>query len=193
MEEKEIRYADISDRMFAQGIDLGLLYFIVVPLSTLIFPIIFVNGDIMQQALDMAVAQQPELRQNSDQLLNYIITKHPEMFVAIMQQYLVKCLVQLTIMGACIIPFIYFKSATPGKMLVGIKVVDSITYQKISLTQSIIRFLGYIPAAGALGIGIIWAAFNKRKRGWHDYLGDTVVILDENRWYKKVWDRILGR
>ena len=193
MEQKEIRYASVSDRFFASGIDLGLLYFIVVPLSIVIFSIFFPEGDIIQQATQMAIAKQPELKNHSDQILSYIIDKHPEMFVAIMHQYLAKCVIQISIIGAFVIPFIHYKGATPGKMLVGIKVVDSITQQKISLSQSIIRFLGYIPAAGALGLGILWAAFNKRKRGWHDYLADTVVILDENRWYKRLWNKILGR
>ena len=192
-QEEEIRYAKISDRFFASGLDLGLLYFIVVPLSSIIFPLVFVNGDIAQQAMQMAVEKQPDLRNHSDQIYTYIINNHPEMFYKIMEQYLIKCLIQISIIGAVIIPFIYFKSATPGKMFVGIKVVDSITYKKISLSQSIMRFLGYIPSVAALGLGIFWANFNKRKRCWHDFIADTVVVVDENRWYKRLWNKIIGK
>jgi uncharacterized RDD family membrane protein YckC len=28
-------------------------------------------------------------------------------------------------------------------------------------------------------IGVIWIAFDKRKRGWHDMLAKTVVVRDE--------------
>jgi len=192
-EIKEIRYADVSDRLFAAGMDLGLLYFIVVPLSAIIFPIVFSNGDIVEQAYQMAIAKQPELKEHTDQILSYILNNHPGMFAEIMKQYLIKCLIQIGIIGAFIIPFIHYKGATPGKMLAGIKVVDSITYNKISFSQSIIRFLGYIPSAGVIGMGIFWANFNKQKRGWHDFLADTVVIIDENRWYKRLWKKIVGK
>jgi uncharacterized RDD family membrane protein YckC len=53
--------------------------------------------------------------------------------------------------------------------------------------------LGYIPSVGVFALGIIWANFNKRKRAWHDYMADSVVIIDENRWYKRIWNKLLGR
>jgi len=38
------------------------------------------------------------------------------------------------------------------------------------------RFIGFIIADACLTIGLIWAAFDSRKRGWHDMIGGTVVI-----------------
>jgi uncharacterized RDD family membrane protein YckC len=189
----QIMYAGVSDRLFAAAIDLGWLYFIVVPVSTVLFPLIFVNGDVMQQAFTLAVSQQPELAQQPDKLMGFIINNHPEMFKEIMNQYVIKTAIQLAIIGAVIVPFIHYKGATPGKMLAGIKVVDGITYEKIGIAQSVMRYLAYLPSMGFLGLGVVWAAFNERKRTWHDSLADTVVIFDPNRWYKKLWDRILGR
>jgi uncharacterized RDD family membrane protein YckC len=72
--------------------------------------------------------------------------------------------------------FWLYKSATPGKMVLNIKVVDVDTGEKLSVGQSIGRYFAYIPAMAILMIGIIWVAFDKRKQGWHDKLAKTVVI-----------------
>jgi len=36
--------------------------------------------------------------------------------------------------------------------------------------------IGFIIAAVCLLIGLIWVAFDARKRGWHDMIGGTVVV-----------------
>ncbi|WP_139699324.1 RDD family protein [bacterium endosymbiont of Bathymodiolus sp. 5 South] len=72
--------------------------------------------------------------------------------------------------------FWLYKSATPGKMALNMKVVDVDTGEKLSVGQSIGRYFAYIPAMAILMIGIIWVAFDKRKQGWHDKLAKTVVI-----------------
>ncbi|MGH6647228.1 RDD family protein [Aquabacterium sp.] len=68
------------------------------------------------------------------------------------------------------------KQATPGKMIVSAKVVDAKTGGKLSVGQSIGRYLGYFVSMLPLGLGIFWVAFDKRKQGWHDKLAGTVVV-----------------
>ena len=86
------------------------------------------------------------------------------------------------IMVNYILPFAYtvavwmLWSASPGKILLGLKIVDADTGENIDLKQSIIRYVGYFPAMMALFIGIFWVAFDKRKQGWHDKMANTVVI-----------------
>ncbi|MEG2359410.1 RDD family protein, partial [Acinetobacter sp.] len=81
-----------------------------------------------------------------------------------------------------ILPFAYtvavwmLWSASPGKILLGLKIVDADTGDNIDLKQSIIRYVGYFPAMMVLFIGIFWVAFDKRKQGWHDKMANTVVI-----------------
>ena len=79
---------------------------------------------------------------------------------------------------------------TLGKRFMGMKVIDSITGNKISYLQSIIRFICYGISALPLFAGFISGAFNIQKRTFHDKLADTLVIMDENRWYKKYFDRL---
>jgi uncharacterized RDD family membrane protein YckC len=74
------------------------------------------------------------------------------------------------------IAFWLYKQATPGKMAVGIKVVDAKTGNAMSFGQAIGRYLAYFISMIPLGLGFIWAAFDPRKQGWHDKLAGTVVV-----------------
>lgn len=67
-------------------------------------------------------------------------------------------------------------SGTPGKLLLGASLVDKTSLQPISAKQAIIRYLGYIPSFLVLGLGFIWVAFDKQKRGWHDMIAGTLVV-----------------
>jgi uncharacterized RDD family membrane protein YckC len=76
---------------------------------------------------------------------------------------------------AVIILWVY-KSATPGKMLTGLIIVDAKTGEKPSTGQFIIRYLGYYVSIIPLSLGFIWVGIDRRKQGWHDKLAGTVVI-----------------
>ncbi len=81
--------------------------------------------------------------------------------------------------------FWYYKSATPGKMALKIKIVNADDGGKLSVGQSIGRYFAYIPAMLVLFIGIFWVAFDSRKQGWHDKLAKTVVIRKKNTNFTK--------
>ena len=71
-------------------------------------------------------------------------------------------------------------SATPGKMFLKLKIVDTKTSGPISFRQALIRYIGYLPSFYCLLLGILWVAFDKRKQGWHDKLASTAVIRVNN-------------
>lgn len=75
-----------------------------------------------------------------------------------------------------VIVFWVYKSATPGKMVTRLKIVDAKTGGKPSTGQFVGRYLSYYAAILPLFLGIFWVAFDKRKQGWHDKLAGTVVI-----------------
>ena len=75
-----------------------------------------------------------------------------------------------------IILFWFYKSATPGKMVLKLSIVDADTGNKPGVKQLIIRYLGYYVSSIPLLLGIIWVGFDKRKQGWHDKMAHTVVI-----------------
>jgi uncharacterized RDD family membrane protein YckC len=75
-----------------------------------------------------------------------------------------------------VILFWIYRSATPGKMLCKIKIIDIKTGRPPSAGQSIGRYLGYYVSTIPLMLGIIWVAFDKKKQGWHDKMASTAVV-----------------
>ena len=78
-----------------------------------------------------------------------------------------------------IVVFWIYRSATPGKMVLGLTIVDARTGGKPSTGQFIGRYLGYYVSTIPLLLGLIWVGIDKRKQGWHDKLADTVVIRNK--------------
>jgi uncharacterized RDD family membrane protein YckC len=74
--------------------------------------------------------------------------------------------------------FVYFWTvgSTPGMRIFGIRVADQTSFESIGVGKAILRYIGFIAASFCCAIGLIWAAFDGRKQGWHDKIGGTVVI-----------------
>ena len=70
----------------------------------------------------------------------------------------------------------HFKQATPGKMILGLKIVDRTTGLKPSFKQLIIRYMGYFLSTITLGLGFLWMFFDANNQCWHDKLAETVII-----------------
>jgi len=81
--------------------------------------------------------------------------------------------------AAVVIVFWVLKSATPGKMITKLTIVDAKTGKKPTIIQFIIRYLGYFLSSIFL-LGFIWIAFDKRKQGWHDKIAGTVVLRNSS-------------
>jgi uncharacterized RDD family membrane protein YckC len=80
--------------------------------------------------------------------------------------------------AVAVVLFWLYKQATPGKMWLGLRVVDADTLGPLSPGQSMGRYLGYFVAMLPLCAGLLWVAFDARKQGWHDKLAGTVVVRD---------------
>jgi uncharacterized RDD family membrane protein YckC len=72
--------------------------------------------------------------------------------------------------------FWMYRQATPGKMALGLRVVDATTGRPASTRQLVGRYLGYYVSMIPLMLGLLWVAFDPRKQGWHDKLAHTVVV-----------------
>ena len=67
-------------------------------------------------------------------------------------------------------------AATPGKLLAGIRVVHAETGERLTFSQAVIRYLGYIVSFVPLLVGYFWMLKHPRKQTWHDLLAKSVVI-----------------
>ncbi|HXL63101.1 MAG TPA: RDD family protein [Mycobacterium sp.] len=65
---------------------------------------------------------------------------------------------------------------TLGQRVLGLRVVDAATGQNIGIGRAIGRFVGFLISSAVLDIGLIWAAFDPRKQGWHDKMASTFVV-----------------
>ncbi len=77
--------------------------------------------------------------------------------------------------------FWIYRAATPGKILLGLKIVDAKTAQPLNKQQGIVRYLGYYLSTLFFGLGFIWAAFDRRKQAWHDKIAGTLVIYNNQK------------
>ena len=76
--------------------------------------------------------------------------------------------------------FCYFWSAQGGGQTLGMRVLNIKVIRTdgtaLTLTQALIRYVGLIVSIACLFIGVIWAAFDSNKQGWHDKIAGTYVV-----------------
>ena len=89
-------------------------------------------------------------------------------------------LISWVLPAIAVIVFWMQKQATPGKMVLSLRIVDAATGNKPSAGQCIGRYFAYFVSTIPLCLGFIWVAFDKRKQGWHDKLAGTVVVRSKN-------------
>ena len=68
------------------------------------------------------------------------------------------------------------RGCTPGKALVGIEVRTG-AGGAVTWDRAILRWLGAALGLACAGVGIVWALFEPRRRGWADLISGTVVAL----------------
>ena len=74
------------------------------------------------------------------------------------------------------VAFWAWMQTTPGKWLLGLRLVDADTGQAPRLSQCLVRYLGYFVSALVLCLGFFWIAWDARKQGWHDKMANTLVV-----------------
>jgi uncharacterized RDD family membrane protein YckC len=82
--------------------------------------------------------------------------------------------------------FIFFwtlASQTPGKTLMGLRIVTT-KNQALTTGRAIRRMFGYIVSIMALFLGFLWILVDNRRQGWHDKIAGTFVIYS--------WDARVG-
>ncbi len=83
--------------------------------------------------------------------------------------------------AVAVILFWNYRSATPGKMALSLKIVDANTGESVPTGRLIGRYLGYYVSIIPFCLGLIWVGIDKRKQGWHDKLAGTVVVRDKRK------------
>jgi uncharacterized RDD family membrane protein YckC len=84
-------------------------------------------------------------------------------------------LLALIAVAYCLV-FWTWRGQTPGKMLLGIKIVR-IDGSPLTFGRAILRlFMGYPISGMVFGLGFLWIGLDSRKQGWHDKIAGTYVV-----------------
>ena len=84
------------------------------------------------------------------------------------------------VIGAAVVGFWRYCGATPGKVALGLKIVDAKDGGAPSTLRLVVRLLAYLVSAFPLYLGFLWIGIDRRKQGWHDKIARTIVINSED-------------
>lgn len=85
-------------------------------------------------------------------------------------------LVILVLPMLALLVFMLARSATPGKLLLKMRIVDSFTGGRPSARQILYRDIGFLFSSIPLFLGVAWLIFDRKRQTWHDKLAQTVVV-----------------
>ena len=166
------KYATFNRRMMAATIDSLVLMFLA-PMFNYLVPI----HTMALQKYDTG-SQDPDA---AKQFLIHALTD-PEFMGSWLANLLAQALFICFLSAICW----HFWSATPGKMLLRIKIVDAKTEGRITDKQILRRVLGYMVSGACFMLGFFWIGIDKHRQGWHDKFAGTAVIVIP--WRKKKKD-----
>lgn len=83
--------------------------------------------------------------------------------------------------------FSYFWSSAGGGQTLGMRAfglrVAKDDGTSLSIVSAVVRWFGLLVSIVALGIGVFWVAFSNEKKGWHDLIAGTSVLMQEPQPY----------
>ena len=92
-----------------------------------------------------------------------------------------------TLLNAYTLPVIVFQGVyftffwsllgkTPGMLPFGLSVANAQNMQRIGPGRALLRYFGLVFSFMVFDMGVLWAAIDPRKQGWHDKIAGTVVV-----------------
>lgn len=169
------RYADIYERAMAAALDLVLLYLLFNPLFQWMSRSLYRN-------IDHAKLRESQEAATAVEAWELAVSAH------VPQIWALNSLLQLMLIGMLLVAVQSKYRTTPGKWVMGLKVV---LYPDLSEPREyhyIVRYVGYMLSALPVMLGFIWISFTRERRGWHDRLAGTAVIhIRPQGWY---WEQV---
>jgi uncharacterized RDD family membrane protein YckC len=75
--------------------------------------------------------------------------------------------------------WVNWNGQTPGKRLLGIKIVTFSEYKTLNYTKALVRYIGYFIVGLTLGLGFLVIGLRNDKKGLHDLMADTCVVHEK--------------
>lgn len=178
-------YADMLTRVVAAALDLWVLYL-------LLFDLFEYLSRRIYQGVDVAHFQ---AAQQQAQLLDRLSGMWQ---AGALPLWIVNCVIQYAIIGVVLVGSQIVLQTTPGKWVLGLKIVQRGSLAPIAPWRYVLRYVAYFASAAPLMLGFAWAHFNREHRTWHDMIAGTVVLQTRPAgWYwgkvKSAWRRWRNR
>ena len=167
--KKQILYPKFIPRLFSMTIDLVILSIALTPIMNIISRYVFIYT-FYQFFLDFSVnihdTQAISEAVKMPEFTSYISSTRFFCYIAVL------FLLNSLFMGGYFVFFWRKFGATPGKMIMRMKIVDASDYSRPSIYRLCKRFCGYI----TIIIGIFNMLISKTGQATHDKIAHTVVI-----------------
>lgn len=168
--EADKRHGSFNRRMIAASIDTLLITLLIAPMVDMLFIRVYGPPTVDVFAISQYAATQSDGAQAAKVFLSELKSSgYLDRWIMNMRWHLYALLVVTMFCWQ-------MWSATPGKMLCRLKIVDAKTGAKASFIQHFLRAGGYILSGLPLGLGFFWIMIDKKRRGWHDYFAGTMVL-----------------
>lgn len=169
--KQDVEYAGFSPRLYASVIDTVLSSFLLYPLAGILKN--FYGESLPSIALMKRLAYLPQNSKTTEEARQNF---HAVIEEGLFADYMLETLGYFLLLGAIIVVFWMVKDATPGKKIMGMRIVDSKTLEPPTLFQYIVRMFAYILSILPLMLGFFWAMVDKKHRCVHDLVAGTAVI-----------------
>ena len=171
--KKQVLYPKFIPRVFAMTIDMVILSIVLTPITITItqYFLIFTFQDyFLTNEINTSDIYVTAVAVNTPEFINQ--TTPSQRFNFNITRFIINTSIIGITTGAYFIIFWRKLSATPGKIVMLMKIVNADDYSPPSTLQLIKRFIGYPTAF----IGIWSILFSKRGLAIHDKIANTVVI-----------------
>lgn len=179
-------YAEVIERAVAWAIDLFLLYYLLRDLFDRLAMQVFEHYDLAT----LNAVKQVNFNSMVSDIRAAVDAGQPLQALGspALQLYFTELLAEFMLLGIIVVGAQCLFGNTPGKWLLGLKIVRRKTLAPIARWRYLLRYVAYVPSVGFAMLGVVWCHLNKERRGWHDMIAGTVVIQTRpDGWY---WNKL---
>lgn len=109
-------------------------------------------------------------------IIDGLIIGVPLMIVGLMLPQPVSFLLNVVVGVTYVVYFWTSSGSTPGKSIMGLKVVSAETGERLDTGTAVLRYVGYIVSSIPFALGFLWVIWDERRQGWHDKIAKTCVV-----------------
>jgi len=177
----DVKYSSFSNRMIALAIDFTILSIVLMPVLSYLNYIVYGNIDFSVFAPD------DSNKINMEEVIKYIDRNNLIVKYFLLQFFTATFI--FLIVASSLIKF----NNTPGKWIMGCRVLDAKTLKTPSKAQYIMRSIGYFVSGLPFCIGFFAMRWAQRSQCFHDKIAGTVVVqIDHDfSWLKRIKSYIM--